>query len=154
MKYLIYIVLYIFLANQSMAQKNAIIDYVSDGDTFYVHYFSGEKIIVRLAEVDCPEKKQEYGLEVKEIVSNLLLKGDTVKLYINSKDRYGRIIATVGFNDQDLATYLVENGLAWHYKQYSDSKELELLELEAKESKTGLWKNPQAKAPWDFRRGQ
>lgn len=154
MKYLIYIALYCLLANQSIAQQKAIIDYVSDGDTFYVHYFSGEKTIVRLAEVDCPEKKQEYGLEVKEIVANLLQKGDTVKLYITSKDRYGRTIAAVSFNDQDLATYLVVNGLAWHYKQYSNSKELERLELEAKESKTGLWKNSQAQAPWVFRRGQ
>ena len=142
-----------FLACSVYGQRKALIEYVSDGDTFYVRMLSGEKERVRLAEVDCPEKNQEYGLEVKELVSRILLKGDTVELDIRSKDRYGRLIAALRFDDQqDLATYLVANGLAWHYKQYSDNKDLAALEVQAKKSGAGLWKNQDAIAPWEFRR--
>ena len=41
-----------------------------------------------------------------------------------------------------LSSELVRNGMAWHYKRYSKSKELADLEIKAREEKIGLWSDP------------
>ncbi|MGL4569091.1 MAG: thermonuclease family protein [Fusobacteriaceae bacterium] len=44
-------------------------------------------------------------------------------------------------------------GNAWWYKQYAKrDNDLKKAEERAREKKLGLWKNPYAVAPWEFRR--
>lgn len=45
------------------------VTYVSDGDTFHLLSESSEKIKVRVEGVDCPERNQPFGLEVKNLCS-------------------------------------------------------------------------------------
>jgi micrococcal nuclease len=45
----------------------------------------------------------------------------------------------------------VKAGFAWHYKRYSSDPILAQAEIEARNAKAGLWADPQAIAPWDFR---
>ena len=125
--------------------------YVSDGDTFHLKPESGEKIKVRVADIDCPETTQAYGLEAKEFVMNQV-KGKVVELVIIDTDRYGRKVARVLYGGKDLSEELVRNGYAWHYKQYSSDKQLAKLEQEARVKKLGLWKDPSPVAPWEFRK--
>jgi hypothetical protein len=47
---------------------------------------------------------------------------------------------------------LVRAGLAWWYYKYSTDRYLGELEAEARAAKRGLWSDPHAVAPWDFRR--
>jgi endonuclease YncB( thermonuclease family) len=42
--------------------------------------------------------------------------------------------------------------LGWWYYRYSDDTSLEDLENEAKENIRGLWQDPNAIAPWEFRK--
>lgn len=42
--------------------------------------------------------------------------------------------------------------LAWHYKEYSDDETLAELEDKARVSKLGLWAEPNALPPWEFRK--
>lgn len=49
---------------------------------------------------------------------------------------------------------LVRSGYAWHYKKYSDDESIGELEVEAREARRGLWSDPHAIAPWDFRRAK
>jgi len=42
--------------------------------------------------------------------------------------------------------------MGWWYYRYSDDESLGELENEAKENKRGLWKDPHAIAPWEFRK--
>ena len=46
---------------------------------------------------------------------------------------------------------MVKAGLAWHYKQYSSDPVLAQAEIDARNAKAGLWADPHAIAPWEFR---
>jgi len=54
----------------------------------------------------------------------------------------------------------VEAGMAWHYKKYqreqspSDRVKYSDAELEARRHKVGLWRDPNAIPPWDYRRAE
>ena len=45
----------------------------------------------------------------------------------------------------------VKAGFAWHYKRYSSDPLLSQAEIDARNAKAGLWADPHAIAPWDFR---
>lgn len=128
---------------------------VSDGDTIVVlrerdGKRSEEKI--RLAEVDTPEKKQAFGQRAKQRTSELVF-GKTVAVVPHTRDRYGRLVAEVRLPDgRSLGRVLVEDGLAWHYVQYSRNRELGALEAAARKARRGLWADSSPRPPWEFRR--
>ena len=97
------------LAAQTIEGK---VVYVSDGDTFHVLIANGDRLKVRLAEVDCPEKDQPYGLEAKEYVLNLI-KNEIVTLNVTSTDKYGRKIASLRIDGKDLAIDVVSKGMLY-----------------------------------------
>jgi endonuclease YncB( thermonuclease family) len=51
---------------------------------------------------------------------------------------------------------MVRAGYAWHYQQYSgdcpNKDAIAVAEEMAKESKAGVWANPNSQPPWVFRR--
>lgn len=98
-----------------LAQDKVKILYVSDGDTFHALTERGEKLKIRLSDVDCPESSQTFGLEAK-VFSVTAILGKEVIIKISDTDRYGRKIARVVYDDKDLSEELVRNGFAWHYK--------------------------------------
>jgi len=125
---------------------------VSDGDTITVmHHGKGERI--RLYGIDCPEKRQAFGKRAKQFTSSMVF-GKHVSVKPITTDRYGRTIAWVYVNGTCLNEELLRAGLAWHYKKYSTERHLAELENEARAAKTGLWSDPHATPPWDFRRGK
>src|SRR4029453_18892220 len=65
--------------------------------------------------------------------------------------RYGRTVARVYVGETDVSLELVKAGFAWHYKKYSSDPILAQAEIEARNAKAGLWADPHAIAPWDFR---
>ncbi len=125
---------------------------IKDGDTFVV-LINGKEQVVRLAHIDCPEKKQPFGNKAKEFVSQQSF-GKQVSLVHGYKfDRNRRLIAEVILADgRNLNKELVKNGLAWHFKKYSDDKVYAALEQKARKEKAGLWKDRNAVAPWEWRR--
>ena len=126
---------------------------ILDGDTVEVLY--GElPIKLRLAHIDCPEKrgKQPFGNKAKIALSDLCF-GQMVQIDSDKKfDRNGRLIGVI-FNADGLNVNkeMVRLGMAWHYKKYSDDMSYDLLEKEARENKVGLWIDPNPIAPWAFR---
>jgi micrococcal nuclease len=124
---------------------------VKDGDTVEVIDDQNKTTILRLAEVDCPEKKQSYGNTAKQFTSNAVY-SKNIKYIVTNKDRYGRSVAKVYYKNKYLSAELMKNGMGWHYKKYSNSKELALLEQNTRASRIGLWKDPHAIAPWDWRK--
>jgi endonuclease YncB( thermonuclease family) len=69
-----------------------------------------------------------------------------------TKDRYGRTVAWVYVNGKNLCEELVRNGMAWHYKKYSSDQNLADFETQARIGKAGLWSDPHAIPPWEFRK--
>ena len=47
---------------------------------------------------------------------------------------------------------MVRMGMAWWYRRYDKTEELENAERYAKENKIGLWADPNPIAPWDWRK--
>ena len=124
---------------------------VTDGDTISVMR-DGKAEKVRLAYIDCPEKRQAFGQKAKQFTSDMVF-GKTVIIKIESKDRYGRTIGEVLLeNGDNLNQELLRAGLAWHYRKYSQVHFLSNLEEEARSEHRGLWVDPNPVAPWEFRR--
>ena len=42
---------------------------------------------------------------------------------------------------------MIQDGLAWHYKQYSKDEKLSKAEVKARESMKGLWSDPNPVPP-------
>jgi len=106
---------------------------------------------LRLAEVDCPEKGQAFATRARQFTGSLTF-GKDVTVRSHGIDRYGRILADIVLADgRSLNRELVRAGLAWHYKRYSSNVELAALEAEARAAHRGLWADPHAIPPWEFR---
>lgn len=124
---------------------------VKDGDT-YIVLANNKQTTIRLAHVDCPEKKQDYSQSAKQFASDLCF-GKTVTVVSDgTTDRYKRLIAEIYVGKECVNKELVANGFAWHYKQYSTDKEYAKLEIKARKKQRGLWKDPAPIAPWKWRK--
>jgi micrococcal nuclease len=125
---------------------------IKDGDTIELLSADYQNITVRLAGIDCPEKAQDYGQKARQYTA-LLCFGKDVKMEGDTKDRYGRTVATIILPDGKSLNYeLVRNGYAWHYKAYSKNPELDNLEQYARSNRLGLWQDENPVAPWLFRK--
>lgn len=126
---------------------------VKDGDTYVVLYHQIQ-ITIRLAHVDCPEKKQTFGMKAKLFGSNLCFGKQVIIKTDGTKDRNGRWIAEIFIDGKCLNKELVKNGLAWHFKKYSKNAEYAELEAVARVNKVGLWSDGNAIAPWVWRKNK
>ena len=122
---------------------------VADGDTITV-LREHQQVRIRLDGIDCPEGGQAFSNRAKQLTSALTF-GRQVTISPRDTDRYGRTVARVYVGDQDVSLELVKAGMAWHYKRYSADPVLAQAEIDARNAKAGLWADPHAVAPWDFR---
>jgi endonuclease YncB( thermonuclease family) len=124
---------------------------IADGDTITV--LDAEKVQhkIRLEGIDAPEKGQAFGTKAKDKMSELVGEKEVVVRW-EKKDRYGRILGDVHLGDRLINLEMVQDGLAWHYKQYSKSKELAEAEEEAQKAKKGIWGDKSPEPPWEFRK--
>lgn len=124
---------------------------ITDGDTFKLLTKDSTLIKVRLANIDCPERKQPFSKKAKEFVSDAIF-SKAVTLKVLKKDRYRRYISNVIYDDSlSLCHELLKHGLAWHYKKYSKDSILQALEDNARKNKVGLWQDKNAIPPWEWR---
>ncbi len=91
------------------------------------------------------------GNKAKQALSDKVF-GKTVQVLETDKDRYGRIVAIVLTGDDCVNVQLVQEGLAWHYRQFSDSNILAAVEAQARAKQAGLWADAEPRPPWEFRR--
>ena len=143
-----------FLAGECFAveEMGQVVD-VLDGDTLTVETSAGKLLRVRLKEVDAPEASQTFGRQARQFAWGLLT-GKSVRVKYKALDRYGRAIGEVILRDgRVLNRELLSHGLAWHYRvHFPVDESLKELEYQAWKLKTGLWVDPSAVPPWEFRR--
>ena len=123
---------------------------VHDGDTITLLVNGRRQYKVRLEGIDAPELRQDFGTRAKQALSKQCF-GKSVRVKTQGQDRYGRTLGEVFVDGQSANLRLVKEGMAWHYKRYSDSTELAEAETQAREKKAGLWSDPTAIPPWEFR---
>lgn len=137
--------------NEQDTSGNKIIG-IKDGDTFVV-LIDGKEQTVRLAHIDCPEKKQPFGNKAKQFASTLYFGKHVTLVHNNKFDRNKRLVAELILPDgSNVNKEMVKHGFAWHYKKYSDDDEYAQLEIAARANKTGLWSDPEPVAPWNWRK--
>nr|WP_294903253.1 thermonuclease family protein [uncultured Lacibacter sp.] len=124
---------------------------IIDGDTFDLLVGTTTHRI-RLAGIDAPEKKQDFSNASKDLLA-ALCKDQVLTVVVTDVDRNKRKIAEV-YTQQKIwiNKELISKGMAWHFKQYSSSKELAEAELLARKQKIGLWSVKNPVAPWDWRK--
>ena len=131
---------------------------VADGDTVKVLDDTNTTHTIRLLGIDAPEKAQAFGTRAKHSLSELAY-GQTVTVKWRKRDRYGRIVGTLhNRRGDDLNLRQVQRGMAWHYADYqreqlpADRETYAEAEVEARQRRIGLWADPHAEAPWQYRK--
>jgi len=124
---------------------------VVDGDTIEV-LFNDQPLRVSLHGIDCPDRNQAYSVEAKQFTFDLVT-GKKVTVVVITQEQQGRIYAEVVLPDERILNReLIMSGLAWwHREQAPEDRELEAMENAARESKKGLWVDPDPTPPWKFR---
>lgn len=135
------------------------LDGVADGDSFWLRGPGGERIAVRVAGIDAPEKDQPHADEARDALTRLLgAPGLVVEPF--KTDPYGRQVARVRAGGQDVALAMVRAGLAWHFTRYAadqtaqEREEYARAEREARAARRGLWADPHPQPPWAHRQRQ
>lgn len=124
---------------------------ITDGDTLKMLTSDKREIKIRLAKIDAPEKSQAFGQASKKSLSDMCFK-NPLHVEIETIDRYGRTVGIVTCKGIEANLEQVKNGMAWVYVKYTKDKKYIEAEKKAREEKTGLWKEPTATPPWEFRR--
>jgi endonuclease YncB( thermonuclease family) len=126
---------------------------IIDGDTLEIH---GNRI--RLWGVDAPESTQLCRGEDSEQYRCGARAANDLDAFIArrplncnpiSLDRYGRTVATCAVGDADLGEWLVRNGLAVDWPEYSNGK-YGADQREAEQAGRGIWKGSYVE-PWLYR---
>ena len=130
---------------------------VQDGDTLTVLDRAKAQHRVRIAGIDAPEKAQPFGEASKAGLAQLAF-GKRVAAHCRKHDRYGREVCTVYVGERDVGLEQVRNGLAWWYREYAceqtpaDRLTYEGAELEARDARRGLWRDPNPLPPAEWRK--
>jgi endonuclease YncB( thermonuclease family) len=124
---------------------------VADGDTLTV-LADRTQYKIRLAEIDAPEKKQDFGERAKQSLSALCF-DQRASVSAGKTDRYGRTVARVRCQGMDASLSQVQQGLAWAYTAYLTDPHIESAEQLARVSGVGLWAEPEPTPPWLYRKG-
>ena len=150
---IVILILLVFQISCGVVSEEYTVKYISDGDTITVtNNKTNKKVKVRLFGIDAPEKTQEYGLESKEYLVSLI-KDKVIIIKGKTYDKYGRLLGTIYIDGINVNEMMVQTGNAWWYESF-DSKNSKVrdLQIKAKEGKLGLWKNPNAIEPEEYRR--
>lgn len=124
---------------------------VADGDTLTILQ-DGERVRVRLAEIDAPESDQPFGPESTASL-RALCAGKAATLASSGKDQYQRVVARVSCGGVDTSDEQVRRGLAWVYDSYVVDRSLYTVQDAARKAQRGLWADPAPVPPWQWRRG-
>lgn len=139
-KLIIFLILIVSFATLSFASEpyTAKVVAVIDGDTLKILTTDKTQVKIRLAEIDCPEKKQPWGQKAKQALSDYVF-GKMVEVQPQKKDRYGRVIGHIYIDGLNINREMVRFGHCWVYRKYSKDPSMIDLETDARVNKKGLW---------------
>lgn len=118
---------------------------IVDGDTINVEPFPDGKNSVRLLGIDAPETKnngnnqRRHAEYAKLFLNGLISVGDTVRIETDQeeRDRYGRVLAYVFKDDENINVKLVSEGMAAPYQVYPNLKFFEEVRQAAIDAQNG-----------------
>jgi endonuclease YncB( thermonuclease family) len=129
---------------------------ITDGDTIRVLDDQRTSYRIRFMGIDAPESRQAFGNASRRSLAAMVA-GKAVTVEWEKLDRYGRVVGKVSVNGRDVCLEQVKTGMAWHYKRFEgEQREADRFlysraEQQARSERVGLWQDPSATPPWDFR---
>ena len=126
---------------------------ISDGDTIKVRCADRPQMVIRLAEIDAPEKAQPFGQRSKELLSALCFKKQA-EIRPSTRDRYCRTVARVLCSGTDANGAMVRAGMAWAYTRYLTDPQIQAMEIVARRERLGLWADARPVPPWQWRKSR
>lgn len=125
---------------------------VFDGDTVWVQPLAGGRYRkLRLDGIDAPEICQPGGTAARDALAKRVL-GQQVEVRVRRHDEYGRGLARLRHQGDDLGAWLVGSGLAWSYRWGRSLGPYAAQEAASREAGLGVVGDAKAELPRDFRR--
>lgn len=141
---------------------------VHDGDTVT----DNRGLKYRLYGIDAPELKQPWGEESRRELAQILADHyNTLYVQDHGREKYGRTLATFYTTEkpenywENVNFTLIRRGAAWSYRFRKEEERrraplvpsldnYDIAEDSARKKKKGLWSNPKAQRPSEFRQAQ
>lgn len=128
------------------------LDRVVDGDT--VSLVDGSRTVrVRLECIDADERKQPYGRRATQALE-AFLNNKTIDVRVDGGDRYGRLVAMLLVNGQNINLAMVSSGMAFVYPRYCHLPEFYAAEAAARAGRVGVWADNDPERPWAWRKAR
>lgn len=125
---------------------------VTDGDTLWVRPATGGKPVkIRIDGIDAPEICQAHGQAARAALAKRL-HGRKMALDTRREDDYGRTVAALHVDGEDIAGWMVSQGHAWSYRFGRDGGRYAVQEARARAAARGLFADRAALAPRLFRK--
>jgi endonuclease YncB( thermonuclease family) len=141
---------------------------VIDGDTVLVAGH-GHPLKIRLADIDAPEKSQDFGMASRDALMRMVLH-KRVEVDTLAIDKYGRTVALLKDGKLNVNGEMVRRGMAWAaigwrhsrraptgvplagaYSRFHSDRRYLALQQEAQQAKRGLWQQADPVPPWQWR---
>lgn len=125
---------------------------VFDGDTLWVKPLAGGRYRkLRLDGIDAPEICQQGGTIARDVLAARVL-NQVVEVRVRRYDDYGRGLAHVTHDNEDVGGWLVARGVAWSYRWGRSPGPYAHQEDASRKAGLGVVADPAAELPRDFRR--
>lgn len=128
------------------------VSFVFDGDTLWVQpELGGPSRKLRLDGIDAPEICQAGGQASRDALARRALNRQ-VEVTVRRQDDYGRGLARIRVDGQDLGASMVGSGHAWSYRWRRNPGPYAAEEAAARRAGLGLFADSAAETPRDFRK--
>lgn len=125
---------------------------ITDGDTLWVQPDSGGRPRkLRIEGIDAPEICQAGGEAARSWLSALALHR-SVDIMVSGRDVYGRGLAKMVYQGQDVGLQMVREGLAWSYRWRGSLGPYAREEAQSRQARLGVFADRGAELPAEFRR--
>ncbi len=112
---------------------------VADGDTLWVASDAkAAPMKLRIDGIDAPEFCQPWGKQARDALKAKLLRQPVI-FTTHARDSYGRSIASVTHQNDNVAAWLVAQGHAWSARGRWDEGPYAKEQSAARKNKLGLW---------------
>jgi endonuclease YncB( thermonuclease family) len=128
---------------------------IADGDSVAVLDGARRQHQVRIAAVDAPERGAPFSRAARDALAAQVQRRQ-VEVRPVSTDRFGRTVAQVFVDGQDVGLALIEAGLAWHFRRHAlpdpeQRSRYDAAEAAAQRARRGLWSQSDPQPPWEDR---
>jgi len=128
------------------------VTHVTDGDTLWVRpQRGGAPRQIRVDGMDAPEICQLHGETARSALTAHVL-GQQVQVRGRRTDDYGRLLARISLQGQDVGGWMVSQGQAWSYRYRRNAGPYAAQEAQARAHRRGLFADVRAEHPRDFRK--